>query len=294
MVGSSHEALHRIFQKDPALLTRALQQVLHVPFPEPREIAALNVDLTEIEPVERRVDTLLRAETDDGTYLLVVESQGKVDDRKRGSWPYYLSFLYEKYRCEPILIVTTQSSATAKWAARPIRLGFRDWHSLTVRPLVLGPDNVPVISDERQAERDVPLAVLSAMTHGRGPQSAAILKSLASALRTIDPENAAVFVQFVDSCLADPQAKQMWRDLMTAIQYFWRHPLAEQVREEGREEGRVESQRELIIRALECRALSVPDDIRARVNTCEDPDQLDTWFQRAVHATNAADLFAEE
>ncbi|MGW4301511.1 hypothetical protein ACWEHT_17285 [Streptomyces sp. NPDC004646] len=294
MVGSSHEALHRIFQKDPALLTRALQQVLHVPFPEPREIAALNVDLTEIEPVERRVDTLLRAETDDGTYLLVVESQGKIDERKRGSWPYYLSYLYEKYRCEPVLIVTTQSSATAKWAARPIRLGFRGWHSLTVRPLVLGPDNVPVIADERQAERDVPLAVLSAMTHGRGPQSAAILKSLASALKTIDPENAAVFVQFVDSCLADPQAKQMWRDLMTAIQYFWRHPLAEQVREEGREEGRVQSQRELIIRALECRALSVPDDVRDRVNACEDPSQLDTWFQRAVHATSAADLFVEE
>ncbi|MBP2054882.1 hypothetical protein J2Z21_007892 [Streptomyces griseochromogenes] len=41
MVGSSHEALHRIFQKDPALLTRALQSVLQVPFPEPREIAAL-------------------------------------------------------------------------------------------------------------------------------------------------------------------------------------------------------------------------------------------------------------
>ncbi|MGW3142220.1 hypothetical protein [Streptomyces sp. NPDC001139] len=88
MVGSSHEALHRIFQKDPTLLTKALQKVLHVPFPEPREIAALNVDLTEIEPVERRVDTLLRAETDEGTYLLVVESQGKVDERKRGSRRY--------------------------------------------------------------------------------------------------------------------------------------------------------------------------------------------------------------
>ena len=37
------------------VLTKALQKVLHVPFPEPREIAALNVDLTEIEPVERRV-----------------------------------------------------------------------------------------------------------------------------------------------------------------------------------------------------------------------------------------------
>ncbi|MEU0432746.1 hypothetical protein ABZ153_14130 [Streptomyces sp. NPDC006290] len=40
MVSSSHEAPHRIFQRDPALLTRALQRVLRVPFPEPREFAS--------------------------------------------------------------------------------------------------------------------------------------------------------------------------------------------------------------------------------------------------------------
>lgn len=302
MVGSSHEALHRIFQKDPALLTRALQRVLHVPFPEPHEIAALNVDLTEIEPVERRVDTLLRAETDEGTYLLVVESQGKVDDRKRGSWPYYLSYLYEKYRCEPVLIVITQNSATARWAAQPIRLGFPGWHSLTVRPLVLGPDNVPVITDERQAEQDVPLAVLSAMTHGRGPRAAPILESLATALKTIDPDSAAVFVQFVDSCLADPQAKQMWRDLMTTIQYFWRHPLAEQVREEGREQGfeegreqgRAQAKAEMVLRVLEWRGIPVPEHVSERVTLCDDPAQLELWAQRAVRATYAEDLFTEE
>ncbi|WP_225096389.1 hypothetical protein [Streptomyces sp. CoH27] len=306
MVSSSHEALHQIFQKDPTLLTKALQKVLHVPFPEPREFAALNVDLTEIEPVERRVDTLLRAETDEGTYLLVVESQGKVDDRKRGSWPYYLSYLYEKYRCEPVLIVITQSSRTERWAARPIRLGFPGWESLTVRPLVLGPDNVPVIADEKQAELDVPLAVLSAMTHGRGPQAPAILESLAAALRTIDPDSAAVFVQFVDSCLTDPQAKQMWRDLMTAVQYFWRHPLAEQVREEGREqgleqgleqgreEGRAEAKAEMVLRVLEWRGIPVPDSVRECVSTCTDLGQLEVWAQRAVHATDAAELFDTE
>ncbi|MFF0851652.1 hypothetical protein ACFYVM_11470 [Streptomyces sp. NPDC003280] len=290
MVGSSHEALHRIFQKDPALLTRALQRVLHVPFPEPRQIAALNVDLTEIEPVERRVDTLLRAETDEGTYLFVIESQGKVDDRKRGSWPYYLSYLYEKYRCEPVLIVVTQNSATAKWASRPIRLGFRDWHSLTVRPLVLVPDNVPVIADEQSAVRDVPIAVLSAMTHGRGRQAPAILESLATALQTIDDETAAVFVQFVDSCLADPQAKQMWRDLMTATQYFWRHPLAEQVREEGR----VEAKAEMVLHILEWRGIEVPDAVRDRVNACTDLNRLEVWAQRAMCAEDAAELFAGE
>jgi hypothetical protein len=36
MVGSSHEALHRIFQTAPTSPTRALQRVRHVPFPEPR------------------------------------------------------------------------------------------------------------------------------------------------------------------------------------------------------------------------------------------------------------------
>ncbi|GAB1335738.1 hypothetical protein ACE1SV_23280 [Streptomyces sp. E-15] len=167
-----------------------------------------------------------------------------------------------------------------------------------MRPLVLGPDNLPVIADERQAERDVPLAVLSAMTHGRGPQAPAILESLAAALRTIDPDSAAVFVQFVDSCLADPQAKQMWRDLMTAIQYFWRHPLAEQVRaeghEQGREEGRVEVLRQMIVRILEWRNIPLSDTVRERVNTCADLDQLELWSQRAFHATDAAELFAAE
>jgi len=298
MVSSSHEAMHRIFQKDPALLTRALQQVLGVAFPEPRDFAGMNIDLTEIEPVERRVDTLLRAETDHGPYLLIVESQRRKDESKRGSWPYYLSYLYEKYRCEPVLIVTTQCRSTARWAAEPIHLGVPGRPSLTVRPLVLGPDNVPVIADVREAERDVPLAVLSAMTHGRGPKAAAILESLAAALKTIDRDSAAAFVQFVDSCLADRQVKQMWRDLMTAMQYFFRHPLAEQVREEGREEGReqgrIQDRIQMTLRILEWRSIPVPDAVRERVEACSDLDQLEVWAQRAVHAKDAAELFVDE
>ena len=290
MVSSSHEALHRIFQKDPALLTRALQSVLNVPFPEPREFAAMNVDLTEIEPVERRVDTLMRVDTDEGTYLLVVESQRKQDKRKRGSWPYYLSYLYEKYRCDPVLIVITQDSDTARWAAKPIRFGVPGYESLIVRPLVLGPDNVPLIADEREARRDVPLAVLSAMTHGRGPQVPAILEHLVAALRTIDAESAAAFAQFVESCLDDPQAKEIWRDLMTAVNYFFRHPVAEKVREEGRVEDRAET----TLSILEWRGIQVPESVRVRVKGCPDLDQLKVWSERAVHVSDAADLFDDD
>ncbi|MFE9054778.1 hypothetical protein [Streptomyces mutabilis] len=296
MVSSSHEALHWVFQKDPALLTRAFQSVLRVPFPEPRDFAVLNTDVTEVEPVERRVDTLMRVDTDEGTYLLIVEAQGKQDEGKRGNWPYYLSYLYAKYGWEPVLVVITQNSATARWAAQPIRRGLPGWHSMTVRPLVIGPDNVPVIASEREAERDIPLAVLSAMTHGRGAKAAAILEPLAFALRTVDAESAAVFGQLIESCLADSRAKEIWRDLMSEIRYFFNNPVAEKVREEGRvegrEEGRVEDRAEMTLRILEWRDVPVTDAVRERVLACSDLNQLEAWARRAMTAERAEDLFS--
>ncbi|MFJ8792930.1 hypothetical protein [Streptomyces sp. NPDC102462] len=83
-----------------------------------------------------------------------------------------------------------------------------------------------------------------------------------------------------------------------AIQYFWRHPLAEQVREEGREEGRkevrVQAAREAILFILRSRGIPVSQAVRDRVNACADLDQLDTWGRRAVHATDAGELFVQD
>ncbi|MEW2388683.1 hypothetical protein AB0933_10035 [Streptomyces venezuelae] len=295
MVSSSHEALHRIFQKDTALLIRSFQRLLHIPFPEPRDIAILNADLTEIEPIERRCDTLLRVDTDDGRYLFVIESQGKKDEAKRGSWAYYLSHLYEKYRCEPVLIVLTQSSSTAAWAAKPIQFGLPGWSTLTVRPLVLGPDSVPVIADEKEVARDVPLAVFSAITHGKGPDTAAILVALAAGLETIDPDSAAVFAQLTESGLVDPQAQKIWRDLMTTTNYFFRHEVAEKVREEGRDEGRdearAEERRRVILRTLDWRGVELSETERERVRSCGDLDRLAVWLDRSYEVTDAPALF---
>jgi hypothetical protein len=90
------------------------------------------------------------------------------------------------------------------------------------------------------------------------------------------------------------QVKHIWRALMTAMQYFWRHPLAEQVREEGREQGRAQAKGEMILRILEWRSIPVPDDVRERVEACTDLDKLEEWAQRAVHAADAAELFVDE
>lgn len=83
---------------------------------------------------------------------------------------------------------------------------------------------------------------------------------------------------------------------MTAIQYFWRHQLAEQVRGEGREEGLEQGRqklRNLIFRILESRGLLMTDAVRERVEGCTDLGQLEVWAQRAVHTTDAAELIEE-
>ncbi|MCF4138732.1 hypothetical protein L1856_21415 [Streptomyces sp. Tue 6430] len=77
------------------------------------------------------------------------------------------------------------------------------------------------------------------------------------------------------------------RDLMTAMQYFWRHPLAEQVREEGR----LETRAEMTLNILEWRGVPVSDAIRHRVETCTDEDLLKLWARRAMDVSQAEDLF---
>ncbi|MEU9392528.1 hypothetical protein AB0D86_21295 [Streptomyces sp. NPDC048324] len=81
---------------------------------------------------------------------------------------------------------------------------------------------------------------------------------------------------------------------MASIQYFWRHPLAEQVRAEGREQGRLQSRQEIILLTLEWQGIPVPDSVRDRVTACADLDQLATWARRALGATDAGELFADE
>jgi hypothetical protein len=125
MVSSPHEAMHRIFQEYPGLFT-GVSKALDLAFAPPKSVRVLPTDLTEARPVERRVDTLLRFDSDcDGSFLLAVEAQGKKHLDKPSSWAYYLSFLHTKYKLPVLLLVVCQDRATAEWAAQPVSLSPR-------------------------------------------------------------------------------------------------------------------------------------------------------------------------
>jgi hypothetical protein len=289
MVSSPHEAMHQIIQEDPGMFVRSFRK-LGIDFPEPVAVSLMPTDLTELRPVERRVDTLLRFDTERGDgYLLAVESQKRPSPDKHSAWAYYLAFMYAKYRIPPVLVVMTQDKDTAYWAEQPIEIGPTQWPSLTVRPLVLSPLNVPMITDPEEAAQDIPLATLSAITHGKNPDIAAILKSLSSALKTVDPDTAMIFSEFTELGLAGFPAADIWRQLVAVDLSFFRSQTAQNIRTEGEAKGEAKA----VLRVLDARGIPVPDEARATISGCSDTDVLDTWLDRAITATSIDEVLGD-
>jgi hypothetical protein len=293
MVTSHHEAAHRIFQERPQLLVSTLR-ILDVPLPDGASFEVLPTDTTEIEPLERRVDSVLRVTPPSGrSFVVAIESQRRPDPDKGFSWAYYLGYLKSRYKCQALLLAVCPDKATATWAAGPFDLGPDGWVSLSVRPLALGPDNVPVIADPAEAARNMPMATLSAMMHGRNPGSEAILEALARALGAVGDEDAKYYAHTIEAGLGTAQAREIWRNLVDT----YIPPVGSLVEERFKEiaaEGEAKGEAKALLRVLERRGVTVPAAVRERVTNCTDLDTLNRWLDRALEVAEAEDLFAED
>ena len=129
--------MHRIFRDHPEVID-ATFRTLGFKFPETMATSLLDTDVTEIRPIERRADTVMKVETKDGrSFIFVFEAQRRIDADKLFSWPYYIAYLHEYYRMPVFLVVICQDEATARWAVKPIEMRVEEWPSMTVRPYVL-------------------------------------------------------------------------------------------------------------------------------------------------------------
>jgi hypothetical protein len=306
MVTSTHEASHRIFQERPEILTPVFG-ILDLPVPAKANIEVITPDVTETRPLERRIDSLLRIEPSEGqAFLLAIEAQRSRDRKKEKSWAYYLAHLQSKYDIPAILLVVCQDRATATWAAGPFTYGLGDWTAQCTHPLVLGPANVPVITDPSVAARNLAMATFSAMTHGKSRDLPDIPDALARALRATDPESARYYSELLYVGLGDAQSRETWREKLAVITYFPGRGSPFEVsylegkakgeaegRAKGEAEGRAEGEAKSVLRLLERRGIAVPDDARERILGCTDLDTLRMWFDRAYDLTHIGELFAD-
>lgn len=292
MPSAEHEHLVELFRNRPALAAELLRASGGPPLPAFGEARLASSDQTEVPPATRLADAVVQLRDGDGTVAaIVVEVQLARKERKRYTWPLYVASVRAELRCETLLLVLAPRRAVARWAARPIAMGHPDW---VLRPIVVGPEGVPVVTDPAWAEASPELAVLSALAHGAGEQGYEVARAVLFGLGRVDEERAWVYSSIVLPALGEAVRARLEEEMklenLPEPPEFLKRARA-QGQAEGREEGRAEARAQDLLTVLSARGLSVSGDVRARILACRDANQLSEWLVRAVRVERAEDLF---
>lgn len=293
MPSAAHESLIELFRHRPALATELLVEPFDVDLPPYQQFRIESADLNDLVPTEYRADLViaLRDAKDEPVLAIVIEAQLAKDDRKQWTWPVYLATLRARLSCPTVLLVVCTASSTARWCATPIAMGHPGW---VFTPLVLGPGVIPTITDADEAVRVPELSVLSALAHGTGPDGPAVLKALISVFDTLDGPHFSLYSDVVLNALP-AAARHAMEALMSTRTYEYQSDFVRryifQGRAEGRAEGEARGEARALLTVLAARGLEVSDDARARIDGCDDPDQLNLWISRAATAESVDDVF---
>ena len=92
--------------------------------------------------------------------------------------------------------------------------------------------------------------------------------------------------------LASDAARHLLEAMMTTSEY--EKTFVERIHDQGLAEGEAKGKAEAVLKLLDARHLVPSAEQRQRVTSCTDALQLDRWFDRAVTAGTAAEVFADE
>ncbi len=250
MASMKHEGLVTLFRNRPALAAELLQGPLGLTLPAWAEARLAPADFPQVVNSEHRADqVVLLLQGASLSMANVLEVQLAPDSDKHKSWPLYLVSLRARLDCPVVLLVVAPDAAVARWCARPIALGHPRFE---LHPLVLGPDNTPVLLGPQEAGENPELAVLSAVMHGRDDKRApALFEAVLTSVRGLDKGRVTFYVDLALSAFG-PEVRSALEATMRYGTYeyqteFVRKFVAqglEQGRQEGRQEGRLEGRQE--------------------------------------------------
>ena len=288
MPSFDHESLVLLFRNQPELAAQLLREALHLDLPAYTEARLASSDLTEVVPTEFRADAVVLFVGDKPVLGVIVEVQLSRDERKRFTWPAYVSVLRARHECPVELLVVAPDRAVATWAAAAISLDLAD--ASLVCPRVLGPDAIPVVTDAEQAARRPELAVLSAMAHGKGDAetAVAIARAASSALGLLPDDQQMLYFILIESALGDAARKafEMLPEAEKIVEKF----ISER-QQRSFDKGRAAEKAADVLEVLDARELVATEAERERILGCEELETLTRWHRRAVTVASVDALF---
>ena len=298
MPSRKHQSLTKLLSESPQLIPLLVRDVLGLDVPEDFELLPAPDTVKEAQYPEHAADgaVLLRQEGGVTREVFVIEVQLRPDEDKRLSWPWYVAGIRLRLRCPVTLVVLTDDEATAAWSAKPIDLGRGQ---MVLRPLVIGPSQIPRTLEMDRALAHPELAVLAVIAHGDEDGAELLGRAALAAsvqLGTTDPIRANLYVDLVLAFLGEAARKALEDDMgVSTDQYIsdFARRYVSQGRDEGRDEGRAKGHAEALLLVFESRGLAVSEQVRARVTECTDVEQLDAWLARAITAKDVDSVFEE-
>lgn len=300
MPSLEHAALVEMFRSRPELLPRLLME-LGVAVPSFEIVTVSEAALDQLTPTEFRADLVveLRDRVSARPKLsAVLEVQLRPDDDKYYSWPAYLVLYRARQRCDTCVVVLTPDPAVAAWARRPIHIGPGN----DLRVFVLGPAQIPIVTDPAVAAADPPLTVLSAMAHGDEPEHGlTVLRLALDALGTFDKQDARVYLHLISRALGEPMRVALARELMLHEKFsdeeldlpdwwpaFWARQEARKARDRACE---VRGEGKALVKILGARGIALTPEQLTKISECEDPALIESWLDRALTVATAAEIF---
>jgi hypothetical protein len=296
MPSPRHDTINQLFRERPELAVEILRELKGVNVPDGGPVRLESNDFNDRASRDLRPDTVITiGSKDEPVHGIVVEVQQRKSDGKRRQLPRYAATQWLELNCPVTVLCVCPDPDAATWYAEPTHTTLAGY---VFQAVVLGPRDVPVISDPKEAAEQPELAVMAVMVHGRDP---AVVETFAAALEFVPPDYAPKYTEYAYS-MAAPTVQRMLREIMTST--FWPvySPFArehfgrgeekglEKGREEGRAEGRAEERANAILAVLRTRGVDVPEEAQVRIRDCTDQRLLGTWLERAVSATSVGDV----
>lgn len=293
MPGLKHQSIVQILRDEPQLLVMFLGRSGFV-LPSGAFPVIADSDLSHRGPrllKELRSDNVFLFQGDQEKVAVVVEVQTSRPNHKRQlAWPCYVTSAREVHDCKAYLLVVAASRDALTNSERVIEIG---QPGFDLRPFVTGRERMPSPGGPFFGPEMTMLHILTGSLDLSSHDARMLaLVSVADA----KPDRYRRYVHLI-RIFTPRRARQELEQLMEDL---FKDPFIDRFVEEGKQQGmaqgkqlgRADSATRVLLAILAARGIAIPEQARARIAECADPDQLESWATRAATSTTADEVFA--
>ena len=221
--------------------------------------------------------------TGEPALVIIIEPQGRDDPTKAFSWPVYLTVARRHLRCQrALLLVICPDPDEAKKCRRLISTGHPGFDLI---PEVIDPLNAPGVGSDSPY-----LAIFAAFMGAMNLEEDQSARAFLTAVRESGASAAdRKRLSTIMLNLASDAARRRLETMMTTME--WKSDFIEGFVQEGLHQGAIKAKAEDVLKIIDARAIDVTAEQRDHVSSCTDIAQLDQWFDSALTAQTAKDIF---